>query len=229
MEGTVGVLVQQLAEVFVSWDEVFDLTRNVGKKLGFVVVTTRSDYGSITKKEFLALGCEQGGKYNLYKFVLKRQGTRTRKCEYPFKLRARPRKDDTGWRVKVLHGEHNHERSETLFGHAYTSVTIRQMSMNVCHTLSPRGGFERNTTLDEVVGARQAEEGSIVVRSLLWAYLASTQFFNQFPTIVLIDRTYKTNKYKIHFLEMVGMTSIDMTFTIAFAYLSNEREPFTWR
>ncbi|XP_057453629.1 uncharacterized protein LOC130745414 [Lotus japonicus] len=39
------------------------------------------------------------------------------------------------------------------------------------------------------------------------------------------DSTYKTNKYMIPLLEMVGMTSVGFTYTIGFGYMCNEREP----
>ncbi|XP_057451954.1 uncharacterized protein LOC130743743 [Lotus japonicus] len=43
------------------------------------------------------------------------------------------------------------------------------------------------------------------------------------------DSTYKTNKYMIPLLEMVGMTSVGFTYTIDFGYMCNEREPeVTW-
>ncbi|XP_057418445.1 protein FAR1-RELATED SEQUENCE 6-like [Lotus japonicus] len=73
------------------------------------------------------------------------------------------------------------------------------------------------------------EEGSTVIQSLFWAHLVSIQLFNQFSTVVLLDSTYKTNKYRIPLLEMVGMTSVGFTYTIAFGYMCNEREPeVTW-
>jgi len=40
---------------------------------------------------------------------------------------------------------------------------------------------------------------------------------------------YKTNKYRLHLLEIVGMTSTGLTFSIIFAFLSNEKENnFIW-
>ncbi|KAL5179907.1 PKS-NRPS hybrid synthetase [Glycine soja] len=41
--------------------------------------------------------------------------------------------------------------------------------------------------------------------------------------VFLIDNTYKTNKYKLSLLDIVGVTPIRMTFSIAFAYLEGER------
>src|ERR1044072_2655381 len=70
---------------------------------------------------------------------------------------------------------------------------------------------------------RRVEDGSDVVRSIFWAHPDSIKLFNDFPTVVLLDSTYKTNKYRIPLLEMVGVTLTNLTYNIAFAYMSNER------
>ena len=44
-----------------------------------------------------------------------------------------------------------------------------------------------------------------------------------------MDSTYKTNKYRLPLLEIVGMTSTECTFADAFAYMESERkEKFCW-
>ncbi|KAK2403262.1 hypothetical protein QL285_052716 [Trifolium repens] len=37
--------------------------RDLSEKLGFVVVTTKSDNGANGRKDYVALGCQSGGKY----------------------------------------------------------------------------------------------------------------------------------------------------------------------
>src|ERR1044072_6297356 len=71
----------------------------------------------------------------------------------------------------------------------------------------------------------RVEDETKVVKAIFWSHPNSTRLFNQFPTVVLIDSTYKTNRYRIPLLEMVGVTSTNMTFTIAFGYMTNETEP----
>jgi len=41
--------------------------------------------------------------------------------------------------------------------------------------------------------------------------------------VFLIDSTNKTNRYRLSLLDIVGVTPIEMTFSIAFAYLEGER------
>jgi len=39
-----------------------------------------------------------------------------------------------------------------------------------------------------------------------------------------MDNTYKTNKYLLPLLEIVGVTSTRLTLSVAFAFLSSERK-----
>lgn len=44
-----------------------------------------------------------------------------------------------------------------------------------------------------------------------------------------MDCTYKTNKYQFPLLEIVGITSTNKTFNVAFCYMSKEKEDnYTW-
>jgi alpha-glucosidase len=53
--------------------------------------------------------------------------------------------------------------------------------------------------------------------------------FNLFPTVLLLDSTYKTNKYKLPLLEFLGTTSTEQKFSVGFALLSAEKESnFVW-
>jgi len=40
--------------------------------------------------------------------------------------------------------------------------------------------------------------------------------------VFLIDSTYKTNRYRLSLLDIVGVTPTRMTFSVAFAYLDVE-------
>ena len=104
-----------------SRDEMVNWARDVGKGLVYVVVTTRSDTGGASRKVFLTLGCECSGLFRPKKPGLKRNGTTSRKCNFPFKLRGRPKKEDGTWKLTVLNGKHNHEPYETLEGHAFAA------------------------------------------------------------------------------------------------------------
>jgi hypothetical protein len=73
------------------------------------------------------------------------------------------------------------------------------------------------------------QEGTPVVQDIFFAHPRSISLFNSFPTVLAMDSTYKTNKYKMPLFEIVGFTSTQRTFNVGFAWLSNEREEnFVW-
>lgn len=43
-----------------------------------------------------------------------------------------------------------------------------------------------------------------------------SQVVEYFPIVLIMDNTYKTNKYKQPMFEIVGMTSTELTFSVAF-------------
>ncbi|KAI8563231.1 hypothetical protein RHMOL_Rhmol03G0096200 [Rhododendron molle] len=50
-----------------------------------------------------------------------------------------------------------------------------------------------------------------------------------FPRVLLMDCTYKTNRYRFPLLQIVGITSTERTFSVAFAFINREKEEnYTW-
>ncbi|KAH1216605.1 hypothetical protein GmHk_13G037446 [Glycine max] len=62
-----------------------------------------------------------------------------------------------------------------------------------------------------------------VVGDIMWPHPNSIKLLNSFSIVLICDTTYKTNKYRLSLLEIVGITSTSMTFVVAFAYL------ITWK
>ena len=82
---------------------------------------------------------------------------------------------------------------------------------------------------DNYVYSYRKHEDTKVVKDLFWAHADALKFVNTFPIVFLIDSTYKTNRYRLPLLEIVGVTSTNLTFSIACAYLENERtNNFKW-
>ncbi|XP_050889945.1 uncharacterized protein LOC127095276 [Lathyrus oleraceus] len=72
-------------------------------------------------------------------------------------------------------------------------------------------------------------EDKIIVRDTFWAHPESIKLFNTFLTVLVIDSTYKTNKYRLPLLEIVGVTSMEKTFSVGFVFLESEKEVnVTW-
>ena len=62
-----------------------------------------------------------------------------------------------------------------------------------------------------------------VVRDIFWSHSNAVKLSNACNLVFLIDNIYKTNKYRLLLLDIVGVTPIGMTFSIVFAYLEGER------
>ena len=64
---------------------------------------------------------------------------------------------------------------------------------------------------------------------MVFSHPEAAKLIIAYPYVLVMDCTYKTNRYGLPFLEAVGMTSTNMTFTIAYVFLRNEKEKnFRW-
>ncbi|XP_020418037.1 protein FAR-RED ELONGATED HYPOCOTYL 3 [Prunus persica] len=63
-----------------------------------------------------------------------------------------------------------------------------------------------------------------IVSDLFYAHPTSIKLLHAFPHILIMDCTYKTNRFRYPLLKIVGVTSTHLTFSIAFVYLSAEKE-----
>jgi len=61
-----------------------------------------------------------------------------------------------------------------------------------------------------------------VVRDLFWCYPDAVKLCNACHLVILIDSTYKTNRYRLPLLDFVGVTPMGMTFSAGFAYLEGK-------
>lgn len=63
----------------------------------------------------------------------------------------------------------------------------------------------------------------------IFAHPDSIAYLQYNPDVLLLDCTYKTNKYHMPLLDMVGVDSCQRSFCIAFAFLSGEsEEDYSW-
>ncbi|XP_058721691.1 protein FAR1-RELATED SEQUENCE 5-like [Vicia villosa] len=77
---------------------------------------------------------------------------------------------------------------------------------------------------NQYVSSFRTCEDKVTVRDIFWTHPESIKFFNTFPTILVMDLTYKTNKYRLPLLEIVGVTSTDKTFSVGFSFLECEKK-----
>ena len=67
------------------------------------------------------------------------------------------------------------------------------------------------------------------LQGLFFVHPTSYEIWRAFPHVLIIDATYKTNVFKMPFVEIVGVTSTNKTFCIAFAFIREEKmDNYKW-
>ena len=67
------------------------------------------------------------------------------------------------------------------------------------------------------------------ITHLFFAHPKSIELFNRYPHVLLLDCTYKTNKFKLPLLNVVGITCLNTTFHVAFCFMADEEEKsYVW-
>jgi len=70
---------------------------------------------------------------------------------------------------------------------------------------------------------------STTIEDIFWAHPTFVKLFNNFPTVLVMDSTYKTNMYKMPMFEIVGVTSTNLTYSVGFGFVTHEKEEnFVW-
>ena len=76
---------------------------------------------------------------------------------------------------------------------------------------------------DMYTHCHRVREGEDVIHDIFWAHPDGVKLLNVFHYVVVIDSTYKTNRYRLQLLEIVSMTPTGLTFSVAFAFMESKR------
>ncbi|KAI5663233.1 hypothetical protein M9H77_22556 [Catharanthus roseus] len=138
------------------------------------------------------------------------------------------------WQLFVHNGRHNHK--VVVYNHAHTQIArlteeqlhqIEQFRRVMCR-LAIYYDFSENKTLavqserGYTVFHRNCEESN-VLSDIVVAHPTSIAMIRTWPYVLIMDTTYKTNKYNISLLEAVGMTLTGKNFTVAIIFMCNEQ------
>ena len=67
------------------------------------------------------------------------------------------------------------------------------------------------------------------IKRLFFSHLVSITPSKIYPTVYVMDCTYKTNRYKMPLLDIVGMSSFNTSFYSCFAFLESEKcDDYIW-
>ncbi|XP_057437461.1 uncharacterized protein LOC130729656 [Lotus japonicus] len=199
-------------KAFASHADLIDWARHVGRENDYVVIVTRSNYRSEKRKPMITLRCEHGGKYRQvgHSFVGRLNPDEKALVGSMIEKRVKPNDILIAIREK---NSNNLTRIKQIYNEKQSYNRIK------------RGPFTKIQHLiklleGEKYAHRSRVEGAFdVIKSLFWAHPNCIHLFNEFPTVVLMDGTYKTNRYRIPLLEMVEVTSTNLTYSIAKCFL----------
>lgn len=63
----------------------------------------------------------------------------------------------------------------------------------------------------------------VTAQDIFWSHPNFMKLFNTFPSMLIIDSTYKTNKYRLPLLEISCITSTKMTYSVGFSFLESKK------
>ncbi|XP_039010272.1 uncharacterized protein LOC120138964 [Hibiscus syriacus] len=100
------------------------------------------------------------------------------------------------------------------------SLQVEKSMMQVLMSLLHSNGYVHDFSTNDVTNELEA---------LFFVHPTSFKIWRAFPHVLMIDATYKTNKYNMSFVEIVGVTSTRKIFCIAFAFISEEKmDNYKW-
>ena len=81
-----------------------------------------------------------------------------------------------------------------------------------------------NQLSDDGFWSRMQLDSDNRVTAVLFAHPDSLAYLKAYPDLLLLDCTYKNNKYGMPLLNIIGVDACQQSFCIAFAFLSGENE-----
>ncbi|KAI5680830.1 hypothetical protein M9H77_02057 [Catharanthus roseus] len=138
------------------------------------------------------------------------------------------------WQLFIHNGRHNHKKVVYSHGHAQVARLTEEHSQKIFNVVAKikRDWMQGRNTVEEVLHL-SAERGytvfyrngedSNVLSDIVVAHPTSIAMLRTWPYVLIMDTTYKTNKYNMPLLECVGMTPTGKNFTVATAFMCNEQ------
>ena len=109
------------------------------------------------------------------------------------------------WRIQDIYNLRRQLKAELLQGSSPTEAMLEKLYLS---------RYEYNYNLDE--------NGKITL--LFFAHPKLLQLLQQYSKVLLMDCTYKTNRFNMLLLDILGSTGLGKTFYVAFIFLSGETE-----
>ncbi|KAL7606521.1 hypothetical protein Lser_V15G19176 [Lactuca serriola] len=205
--------------VFYSLNELMGWVQNKAFSLGYVIVRRRSKTNENGVVSYVTLICDRGGEYKI----------KATRHAYARRLKENEKK-----LVADLTSQNVEPRNilSILKEHDVNNVSILKTIYNAQYKLRSSQN-DGKTPMQVLMGILNDKKFVIEfsvnnisneLENLFFIHPLSLDIWQAFPHVLIIDASYKTNKYGMPFVEIVGVTSTNKTFSIAFAFIINEKE-----
>ncbi|KAH1254706.1 hypothetical protein GmHk_04G011086 [Glycine max] len=137
--------------------------------------------------------------------------------------------------VVVIMRTHNHEMAKSFVGHPYAGRLTKDEKIFVVDMTKSMNAYRSsirgtNTEMQQLMMLLERDQyihwhrmkDENVVHDLFWSHPDAVKLTNSCNLVFLIDNTYKTNRYKLSLLDIVGVTPTGMTFFAAYVDLEGE-------
>ena len=95
--------------------------------------------------------------------------------------------------------------------------------------LSPIECLARKLETDDDWVFKLSLDSDDSLQHLFWGHRQSIELAKRYPHVFLLDCTYKTNRFQLPLLHIVGMTPTNQSFSVAFVLMANEQMPaYKW-
>ncbi|KAL5165828.1 hypothetical protein HKD37_18G050895 [Glycine soja] len=238
------------SQVFATCDGVLHWAHSVAYDISFVAVIMRSDTDTKIRgrTSFVLIGCERSGKYRARKKDLLRakpvvggEGWMGKLIcgihnhAFAKSLVGHPYVGRLTKDEKIIIGDMTKSMvkprniSSNIEEHNANSYTTIQQVYNprYAYCSSIRGNDIEMQKLMNLLEQDQYShwhrlKDEDVVCDIFWSYPDTIKLSNACNLVFLVDITYKTNMYRLLLLDIIGVTSIGMTFSATFGYLEGE-------
>ena len=125
--------------------------------------------------------------------------------------------------LSVLRSEFQNERTSA--GEIYNELSAARMDMLAGRT--PIEALLELVSQDDYVSRVKLD--CVTTECIFFSHRDSVELCRTYSTVFLMDCTYKTNKFKMPLLNIVGITCTNQKFNAGFAFMHEEKEEtYTW-
>ncbi|KAD6795600.1 hypothetical protein E3N88_06496 [Mikania micrantha] len=243
-QASYGFVYDDSKKEFMSEEALVGWVKSRALDNGYIVVKRRTKKSKTTGSVIKVwLMCDRGGEHNSIA-ILRRSGSKKIGC--PFQLIGLYNEVRESWKLQEEEDlvENLTERHmdpcnilSSIKKHNPANVSVPRDVYNLQQKIKNKKKFGDTPmqVLKNVLHSQRydyytrEDPETNVVEDIFFCHPKSYCWWRSFPHVLMMDATYKTNQYRLPFIQSVGVTSTHQTFGIAHAFVSIERqENYVW-